>query len=95
MRSVTLGKTRYKVRVVKDAQRHKAKAGFDSPFELHGYLDKQRKRIVVREDEPEEMASTVLHEMLHALFPYLDEDAIAAAEESLAPVLWRHGFRPF
>lgn len=62
MRTVTIGKVRYRVRVVKDAQRHKARAGYESPSDLHGYLD---------------------------------EDAIAAGEEALAPILRRFGFRPF
>lgn len=95
MRSVTLGTTRYKVRVVKDAQRHLARAGEPAPVELNGYLHKKRKEIVIEEQDERQMSTSLLHEMLHAVLPYLHEDAIRETEEKLFPVLRRHGFRPF
>lgn len=42
-----------------------------------------------------ENPSTLLHEMIHALAVYLEEDAVRSIEEGLFPVLWRRGFRPF
>lgn len=41
------------------------------------------------------MSSTLLHEMLHEVLPFVDEDYIRNVEERLFPVLWRYGFRPF
>ncbi len=97
MRSVLLGKTRYRVRVVKDAQRHAARKDDELAHHgpLRGYIDWPNREIIVEQGEPEEMASTLLHELLHEAFPFLDDDAILAAEAKLAPVAWRYGFRPF
>ncbi len=96
MRSVTLGKVRYKVRVVKDAQRHRTKyAKIATSDALYGYLVDSTKTIVVESGQPEQMASTALHEMLHVLLPYLDEAYVREVEDKLFPVLWRGGWRPF
>ena len=95
MRSVTLGSTRYKVRVVKDAQRHRRARGVATPDKLHGYIDPDKQDIVIEEADAETMSATLFHEMLHDAFPYLDEDVIRAAEDKLFPVLWWYGFRPF
>jgi len=95
MRSLTLGKTRYKVRVVKDAQRHRRERGIATPDKLYGYIDLDLRDIVVEQSDPKTMAGTLLHEMLHDAFPYLDEDVIREGEDKLFPALWRLGFRPF
>lgn len=95
MRSVTLGSTRYKVRVVKDAQRHRRARGVATPDKLHGYIDGERQDIVVEHSDPKTMSTTLLHEMLHEVLPFVDEDYIRSVEERLFPVLWRYGFRPF
>lgn len=39
-------------------------------------------------------ASTVLHEMLHAISPSLDEKRVGRIERALFPLLWRDGWRP-
>lgn len=95
MRTVTLGNVRYKVRVVKDAQSHRRARGIATPDKLHGYIDGERGDIVVEQSDPETMSSTLLHEMLHEVLPFVDEDYIRNVEERLFPVLWRYGFRPF
>lgn len=95
MRTVTLGSVRYKVRVVKDAQRHRRERGIATPDKLYGYIDPERKDIVVEKSDPKTMSTTMLHEMLHELLPFVDEDVIRSVEDRLFPVLWRHGFRPF
>lgn len=95
MRSVTLGNVRYKVRVVKDAQRHRRARGIATPDKLYGYIDAERQDIVVEKSDPRTMSTTMLHEMLHEVLPFVDEDYIRSIEERLFPVLWRHGFRPF
>lgn len=97
MRSVTVGRNRYRVRVVQDAQRHAARKDDELAHhgELRGYIDWKNREIIVERGEPEMMASTLLHELLHEIFPFLDDDAITLAEAKLAPVVWRYGFRPF
>ena len=56
---MTIGKVRYRVRVVKDAQRHRARyAKVDSPDALHGYISPARREIVIEEGSPEQMATT-------------------------------------
>lgn len=95
MRHVTLGETRYRVRVVADAQRHRRERGIATPDKLHGYIDPEARDIVLERGDPKVMAATLLHEMLHDAFPFLDEDVIREGEDKLFPVLWRLGFRPF
>jgi len=96
-RSVPLGKQRYKVRVVKNAQQHAARKDDELAHhgELRGYIDWEHREIVIELDTPERMASALLHEMFHGAFRFLDEDVITAGEEMLFPILWRGGWRPF
>lgn len=97
MKSVPLGKQRYRVRLVQDATLHAARK--DNELEHHGplrgYIDWKRREIVLEVGEPKLMASTLLHEMLHGAFSYLDDETILEAEERLFPTLWRYGWRPF
>lgn len=101
MRTVTLGQTRFRVVVVKDALAHARR--YDGPesevakagVPVHGYISTRRKRIVIQQDRPEIMASTLLGEMLHSAFQYVDDFHIHRGEDLLFPTLWRLGFRPF
>jgi hypothetical protein len=95
MRHVRLGDVRYRVRVVKDAQRHRRERGIATPHSLLGYIDPENEDIVLEQAEPKTMSATLFHEMLHDAFPFLDEDVIRDAEDRLFPALWKHGFRPF
>ena len=95
MRSITLGSTRYKVRVVKDAQRHRRLAGLGDEGPIHGYVNLAKKEIVIELAAPEVMASTLIGEVFHIIFPYIDDYQIHDGEERLFPVLWWYGFRPF
>lgn len=97
MKSVTLGNRRYNVRLARNARTHAARKGarLEQHGELRGYIDWRRRDIVLEVGEPKLMASTLLHEMLHGAFPYLDDETILEAEERLFPMLWRYGWRPF
>jgi len=49
-----------------------------------GYIDVPNKRIVIsRGQTPDEQRRTFIHEALHALFWFLDEDVVYAAAEEL------------
>ena len=97
MKSLTLGNYTYRIRVVKDAEKHAARKDDELAHHgaLRGYIDWKNREIIVERGEQEMMASTLVHELLHEAFPFLDDDAIEAAELKLAPILWRYGFRPF
>lgn len=95
MKSIPLGKARFRVRVVKDARRHRIRAGLADEGPIHGYVNLAKKVIVIEEGEPEVMASTLLGEAFHVLFPYIDDFQVHEGEDRLFPTLWRYGFRPF
>jgi len=41
----------------------------------------------------EEELDTVIHEALHHVFPYLDEDAVNKGATDMARIVWTYGFR--
>ena len=41
----------------------------------------------------EEELDTVIHEALHHVFPYLDEDAVDKGATDMARIVWIYGFR--
>lgn len=52
------------------------------------------KTIRIRSDlRGEELADTLLHELIHALDPSKDEEWVERAATDIARVLWRLGFR--
>lgn len=65
--------------------------------EAHGYCeppDRKRKRLVVDSRlEGEKRLEIVVHELLHAVFWYLDEDVVDQMAKDIAKVLWDLGYR--
>jgi hypothetical protein len=59
--------------------------GWSSPNLNTIYLDKNM--------DEKTLMQVALHEGLHQIFPYLDENAVHGAEKTLADVLWRIGYR--
>jgi len=49
-------------------------------------------RVALGQPEQSEL-DTVIHEILHAAYPDLEEDAVGQTAEALAKVLWRLGWR--
>jgi hypothetical protein len=39
------------------------------------------------------MIDTVVHELIHDTYPFLDEDAVEAGATRIAEALWRMGYR--
>ncbi len=95
VRSVTIGGTRYRVRRVRDLGRALAARGRRPESDLLGILLPDPPEILVRRSTPEEEASTLLHELLHASDHGLSEARVVEIEDCLFPVLWRSGWRPF
>lgn len=98
LRVITLGKARFKIRRVKSAQEHAAKYCPEQACHkdgIHGYVDFTRKEIVIEISDPYTEASVLLGEMLHVMFPFVDDFYIHQAEEQAIDTLWRSGFRPF
>ena len=59
-----------------------------------GELDYEKKAIRLSPElqkQPKQLLNTLLHECLHAEFPFLDEDVVGAAADDLEAVLWRLG----
>ena len=77
---ITLDEKKWKVRVVKRVPRKE---------DLDGLCDYNERTIYLREDTLSHNAIGItIHEMLHALFPCLSEDAVLEAEVSISTVLW-------
>lgn len=65
--------------------------GCKTPF---GYCWKGYGDIHVDPRQPEhEMIDTVVHELVHDAYPFLDEDAVEAGAIRISEALWRLGYR--
>lgn len=65
--------------------------GCRTPF---GYCWKGTGDIHIDPRQPEhEMIDTVVHELVHDAFVFLDEDAVEAGAERIARAMWRLGYR--
>jgi hypothetical protein len=98
LRVITLGRTKFKIRRVKSAQKHAEKhcpKQAQYKHGIHGYVDFIKKEIVIEISDPITEASVLIGEIFHVLFPYIDDFYIHRAEEQVIKVLWRSGFRPF
>jgi len=98
-RSVTIGGKRFAVRVVSDVRAHLREIAPEEPHErqiLAGYCDVEDGLIVVARDRSQKaMASTFLHELLHAAGLGADQERLVyRLERLLFPVLWNQGWRP-
>ena len=95
MRSITLKGVTYRVREVPDVALALSKHGEDTsegPFK-GAILDEAKVIYLASNLSPREKASTLLHEWLHKVLPYLAEDEVLRIEDELFPVLWRLGYR--
>lgn len=62
-----------------------------TPF---GYCWKGYGDIHIDPRQPEhELVDTVVHELIHDTYPFLDEDAVEAGATRIAEALWRMGYR--
>ena len=52
-----------------------------------GFCNRDRKTIVIRKTENTDRTGVGVHETLHAVYPFLDEDAILAGEEAVMSVI--------
>ncbi len=98
LRSIVIGKTRYRIRRVKSAQKYAERHCPEQACHedgIHGYVDFVKKEIVIEISDPYTEASVLLGEMLHVLFPFVEDYHIHQAEEQAIATLWRAGFRPF
>lgn len=62
-----------------------------TPF---GTCNKQTGNITIdpRQSE-EEMMDTIIHEVLHSSYPFLEEDVIHKGGNAVSEVLWKLGYR--
>ena len=59
-----------------------------------GHYDPDRRELVVSPSlRGEQRLDTVIHELLHAALPDLDEDAVNTTASDIARLLWRLGYR--
>lgn len=65
--------------------------------QAHGYCeppDRKRKRLAVdKRLVGQHRLEIILHEMLHAVFWYLEEEIVAQMAKDMAKVLWDLGYR--
>lgn len=74
--------------------RHVHKIRYKGIRRLVGLCVWSKREILIKIGEPErDTLGTTIHEGLHACFPWLDEDAVIAAEKSLQTLLWNEGWR--
>mgnify|MGYP007112958588 CR=1 FL=1 len=76
LRVVTLGRTKFKIRRVKSAQKYAERYCPEQACHkdgIHGYVDFTRKEIVVEISDPYTEASVLLGEMFHVLFPFVED----------------------
>ena len=67
----------------------------DLGSELDGECIPREHEITINPNQPsKDLASTFLHEVLHAADPALSEKRVRALEDALFPILWRDGWRP-
>lgn len=61
--------------------------------ELDGDCDHDGKSIRIRTDmEPEKTLDTIIHEFLHATYPFLNEEAVKEPATAMASLLRRLGY---
>lgn len=64
------------------------------PVTIHGDCDYQTKTIRVSSKlHGEDRLNVILHELIHARWPDLSEEAVAEFADELAGVVYAHGFR--
>jgi hypothetical protein len=63
-----------------------------TPF---GTCNKQTGSITIdpRQDA-DEMMDTIIHEVLHYTYPFLEEDTILVGGSAISSLLWKLGYRP-
>ena len=98
MKTVTLNGTCYKVVRVESIEEYCLGLGSKLQPEsagLCGLMITDPARILIRKSTPREEASTLFHEMMHAVDPKLVESRVCSLESCIFPALWRNGWRPF
>jgi hypothetical protein len=64
------------------------------PKTIYGDCDYQKKTIRVSEKlHGEDRLNVILHELIHARWPDLSEDAVVEFADELAGIVYAHGFR--
>lgn len=63
-----------------------------TPF---GTCDKETGTITIDPRQPaDEMMDTIIHEVLHYTYPFLEEDTILVGGTAISSLLWKLGYRP-
>jgi hypothetical protein len=70
----------------------KSQAGLRAPVLARCWHDKRIIKAPLAGDTRDDL-DCVIHESLHACYPYLHEDAVDRAATSVARLLWRLGWR--
>lgn len=96
---VVIGKTSWSVFVVDDIadaiDAASGKTAKTAEPELVGYTDVVQKLIFLqRKKSAQQLASTYLHELLHAICPEMSEKRAYHLERVLFRLLWKDGWRP-
>ena len=97
-RRVNIAGHDYKVHVVKDVAETARSLGYGEvkrKEKLMGFCAFSRKIIVLDAGlSPKALASTFLHEAIHATAPELGEPIVLRLEDAIGRILWRQGWRP-
>lgn len=65
---------------------------YGTPF---GICNKQTGTITIDPRQPaDEMMDTIIHEVLHYTYPFLEEDSILVGGTAISSLLWKLGYRP-
>lgn len=87
LKTVTIGGKRWKVKWVDDLRDPD-----DPSVELWGLCDYDTHTLTINNKQDlEEKADTIIHEMIHAIFPFLNEDAVADAATDIIKAFVRLG----
>lgn len=96
---VMVGKTAWTVYLVDDIddamREHHGKMSRPLGKNVVGYTDTQNRVIFIKNKKSaQQLASTYLHELLHASCPEMSEKRVYHLERTLFKLLWKDGWRP-